>query len=130
MFVNPLVSIRGLRPVFLEFVTLQSSRMITYLQSMPASPGSKSDRNQNADDTFITRSGDASYPRYYLMGSANFVRQLKPKYAAYYQQKHNESKTHKHRRVLVSNAYKLVCLVFGLLRDNRNYYSKFRVIAD
>lgn len=131
-FDNPLISIRGIGPVFSAGLIAEIGYISRFKDddALANYAGltwqfSKSGRNQKADDSFITRSGDA-YLRYYLTESANLVRQLEPEYAAYYQQKHNESKTHKHRRALVLTARKLVRLVFALLRDNRNYSPKFR----
>lgn len=126
-FENPLRSVKGIGPVF-------SAGLIAEIGDIKRFPDdnalanyagltwrfSKSGRNQLAEDTFMTRTGDA-YLRYYITESANLVRQLVPEYIVYYQQKFNESKTHKHRRALVFTARKLVRLVFALLRDNKNY---------
>ena len=126
-FENPLRSVKGIGPVL-------SAGLIAEIGDIKRFPDddalanyagltwkfSKSGRNQLAEDTCLTRTGDA-YLRYYITESANLVRQLVPEYIAYYQQKYNESKTHKHRRALVFTARKLVRLVFALLRDNKNY---------
>ena len=132
VFENPLTSIRGIGPVFSAGLIAEIGDITRFKDDdvLAKYAGltwqfSKSGRNQRADDTFITRSGDA-YLRYYLTESANLVRQLVPEYIAYYQQKYNESKTHKHRRALVFTTRKLVRLVFALLRDNKNFSSKYR----
>ncbi len=131
-FDNPLISIRGIGPVFSAGLIAEIGDIARFRDddSLAKYAGltwqfSKSGRNQLADDSFITRSGDA-YLRYYLTESANLVRQLVPEYIAYYHQKYNESRTHKHRRALVFTARKLVRLVFALLRDNKNYSPRYR----
>lgn len=131
-FDNPLLSVKGIGPVLSAGLIAEICAVSRFADNNALANYagltwrfSKSGRNQNADDTYITRSGD-SYLRYYLIESANMVRQLVPEYIAYYQQKYNESKTHKHRRALVFTARKLTRLVFALLRDNKNYSPKFR----
>jgi transposase len=131
-FDNPLLSIKGIGPVFSAGLIAEIGDIARFTDDNALAKYSgltwnfsKSGRNQNADDTFITHTGD-SYLRYYFTESANLVRQLVPEYIAYYQQKYNESKTHKHRRALVFTARKLVRLVFALLRDNKNYSPNFR----
>lgn len=131
-FDNPLRSIKGIGPVFSAGLIAEIGDIKRFKDNNALAKYagltwqfSKSGRNQRADDTSITRSGDA-YLRYYLTESANLVRQLVPEYIDYYQQKYNESKTHKHRRALVLTARKLVRLVFALLRDNKNYSPNFR----
>jgi len=131
-FDNPLCSVKGIGPVFSAGLISEIGDISRFKDdnALAKYAGltwqfSKSGRNQRADDTSITRSGDA-YLRYYLTESANLVRQLVPEYIAYYQQKYNESKTHKHRRALVLTARKLVRLIFALLRDNKNYSPDYR----
>lgn len=131
-FDNPLVSVKGIGPVFSAGLIAEIGDITRFANddALAKYAGltwhfSKSGRNQKADDTSITRSGDA-YLRYYFTESANLVRTLVPEYVAYYQQKYNESKTHKHRRALVFTARKLVRLVFALLRDNKTYSPKYR----
>lgn len=126
-FENPLRSVKGIGPVFSAglIAEIGDIKRFPHDDALASYAGlvwrfSKSGRNQLAEDTSITGAGDA-YLRYYITESANLVRQLVPEYAAFYQKKYNESKTHKHRRALVFTARKLVRLVFALLRDNKNY---------
>jgi len=131
-FDNPLISVKGIGPVFSAGLIAEIGDISRFKDdnALAKYAGltwhfSKSGRNQKGEDTAICRSGDA-YLRYYLTESANLVRQLVPEYIDFYQQKHNESKTHKHRRALVFTARKLVRLVFALLRDNKNYSQRHR----
>jgi transposase len=73
-----------------------------------------------AADTHLTKRGNA-YLRYYFCEAANAVRMRDAEYAAYYQRKHDEVRTHQHRRAVVLTARKLVRLVVRLLTTNQPY---------
>ena len=73
-----------------------------------------------ADDTRMTRTGNP-YLRYYFCEAAFAVQRCDREYAAYFQRKYNESRTHQHKRALVLTARKLVRLVVRLLATNQPY---------
>lgn len=73
-----------------------------------------------ADDTRMTKRGNA-YLRYYFCEAANVVRTHDADYAAYYQRKHDEVRTHQHKRAIALTARKLVRLVVRLLTTNQPY---------
>lgn len=73
-----------------------------------------------ADQTPIMHSGN-QYLRYYLIEAANSMRMHNEEYAAYYQTKYREAKTHHHKRACVLTARKLVRLVHTLLRKGQLY---------
>jgi transposase len=76
--------------------------------------------NFKAEDTRLTKRGDA-YLRYYFCEAANAVRLRDAEYAAYYQRKHDEVRTHQHKRAIALTARKLVRLVVRLLTTNQPY---------
>jgi transposase len=73
-----------------------------------------------AQETRLTKRGDA-YLRYYFCEAANAVRMRDAEYAAYYQRKHDEVRTHQHKRAVTLTARKLVRLVVRLLTTNQPY---------
>lgn len=73
-----------------------------------------------ADETHLTKRGNP-YLRYYFCEAANAVRMRDAEYAAFYQRKHDEVRTHQHRRAVVLTARKLVRLVVRLLTTNQPY---------
>jgi len=73
-----------------------------------------------AEDTRLTKRGDA-YLRYYFCEAANAVRMRDAEYAAYYTRKHDEVRTHQHKRAVTLTARKLVRLVVRLLTTNQPY---------
>lgn len=73
-----------------------------------------------ADETHLTKRGNP-YLRYYFCEAANAVRMRDAEYAAFYQRKHDEVRTHQHRRAIVLTARKLVRLVVRLLTTNQPY---------
>ena len=81
-------------------------------------------KNESADfkaeDTRLTKRGNA-YLRYYFCEAANAVRMHDADYAAYYQRKHDEVRTHQHKRAVALTARKLVRLVVRLLTTNQPY---------
>ena len=81
--------------------------------------------NFNADDTMLSKAGN-SYLRYYLIEAASHVKNHVPEYAAFYQKKYDEVKTHQHKRALALTARKFIQLIFGLLA-NHQLYSTCRV---
>ncbi|SCM82704.1 transposase [uncultured Sporomusa sp.] len=81
--------------------------------------------NFKADDTILSKAGN-SYLRYYLIEAASHVKNHIPEYAAFYQKKYDEVKTHQHKRALALTARKFIRLIFGLLA-NHQLYSSSRV---
>ena len=73
-----------------------------------------------AEETHLTKRGNA-YLRYYFCEAANAVRIRDAEYAAYYQRKHDEVRTHQHKRAIALTARKLVRLVVRLLTTNQSY---------
>jgi transposase len=73
-----------------------------------------------AEETPLTRTGNR-FLRYYFCEAANAVRMRDPQYAAYYERKYHEVRTHRHKRALVLTARKLVRLVVRLLTTNQPY---------
>lgn len=81
--------------------------------------------NFRADDTCLSKAGN-SYLRYFLIEAASHVKNQIPEYAAFYQKKYDEVKTHQHKRALALTARKFIRLIFGLLA-NHQLYSLSRV---
>jgi transposase len=81
--------------------------------------------NFTADDTKLSKARNA-YLRYYLIESVSHVKNHCDEFAAFYQKKYDEAKTHQHKRALALTARKFVRLIFGLLA-NHPLYSKSRV---
>ena len=78
-----------------------------------------------AEETQLTRTGNR-YLRYYFCEAANRVRMCDPEYAAYYERKYHEVRTHQHRRAIVLTARRLVRLVVRLLTTNQPYQPRRR----
>lgn len=76
-----------------------------------------------ADETRLTRTGNR-YLRYYFCEAANAVRMRDREYAAYYDRKYHEVRTHQHKRAIVLTARKLVRLVVALLNTNQPYRAR------
>jgi transposase len=76
-----------------------------------------------ADETRLTRTGNP-YLRYYFCEAALAVQRCDREYAAYFQRKFNEARTHQHKRAMVLTARKLVRLVVRLLATNQPYRSR------
>lgn len=125
-FDTPLLSVPGIGPVFAAglMAEIGDIRNFSDETKLAKFAGLTWRRHQSGDfqgdDAHLSRTGNR-YLRYYLIEAANQVRTHAPEYAAYYQMKYRESKTHHHKRALVLTARKLVRLVFALLRDNRSY---------
>lgn len=81
--------------------------------------------NYKADDTILSKAGN-TYLRYYLIEATSHVKNHLPEYAAFYQKKYDEVKTHQHKRALALTARKFIRLIFGLLA-NHQLYSLSRV---
>jgi hypothetical protein len=73
-----------------------------------------------ADESRLTRTGNR-YLRYYLCEAANSVRMRDKDYAAFYNRKFAEVRTHQHKRAIVLTARKLIRLVVRLLETNQPY---------
>ena len=82
--------------------------------------------NYRADDTPISKARNA-YLRYYLLEATSHVRNHCQEFAAFYQKKYAEVKTHQHKRALALTARKLIRLIFGLLSKHQ-LYSSNRVV--
>ncbi len=75
-----------------------------------------------AEDTYMTKTGNA-YLRYYICeATASVVRNLL-EYNEYFMKKYNEVTTHQYKRALALTSRKLIRLIFGLLRKNQLYKS-------
>lgn len=81
--------------------------------------------NYKADDTILSKAGN-TYLRYYLIEATSHVKNHLAEYAAFYQKKYDEVKTHQHKRALALTARKFIRLIFGLLA-NHQLYSLSRV---
>lgn len=81
--------------------------------------------NFRADDTILSKAGN-TYLRYYLIEATSHVKNHLSEYAAFYQKKYDEVKTHQHKRALALTARKFIRLIFGLLA-NHQLYSPSRV---
>lgn len=78
------------------------------------------------EDTPLSKAGNA-YFRYYLIEATSHVKNHCGEFAAYYQKKYAEVKTHQHKRALALTARKFIRLIFGLLANNQ-LYSSDRVV--
>lgn len=78
------------------------------------------------EDTPLSKAGNA-YLRYYLLEATSHVKNHCSEFAAFYQKKYAEVKTHQHKRALALTARKLVRLIFGLLAKHQ-LYSSNRVV--
>jgi len=76
--------------------------------------------NFRADDTRLSKAGNA-YLRYYLIEAVSHVKNHCSEFAAFYQKKYDEVKTHQHKRALALTARKFVRLIFGLLAKHQLY---------
>lgn len=82
--------------------------------------------NYRADDTPMSKAGNA-YLRYYLLEATSHVKNHCQEFAAFYQKKYAEVKTHQHKRALALTARKFIRLIFGLLAKHQ-LYSSNRVV--
>ena len=78
------------------------------------------------EDTPLSKA-DNAYFRYYLIEATSHVKNHCSEFAAYYQKKYAEVKTHQHKRALALTARKFIRLIFGLLANNQ-LYSSNRVV--
>ena len=78
------------------------------------------------EDTPLSKAGNA-YLRYYFLEATSHVKNHCSEFAAFYQKKYAEVKTHQHKRALALTARKLVRLIFGLLAKHQ-LYSSNRVV--
>lgn len=74
--------------------------------------------NYVAQQTKMTKTGNM-YLRYFLIQSANLIRQNNAEYNLYFNKKFKEVKKYQFKRAFVLTARKLVRLIHSLLRDNR-----------
>ena len=81
--------------------------------------------NFTADNTRLSKAGNA-YLRYYLIEAVGHVKNHCGEFAAFYQKKYDEVKTHQHKRALALTARKFIRLIFGLLAKHQ-LYSQSRV---
>lgn len=76
-----------------------------------------------ADETRLTRTGNP-YLRYYFCEAAFAVQRCDREYAAYFQRKFKEARTHQFKRATVLTARKLVRLIVRLLTTNQPYHPR------
>ena len=126
-FPNSLHTIPGCGPVFSAGIIAEIGGLqrFDYDQAKVAKfAGFKWRKRQSADfqaeETRLTRTG-SRFLRYYFCEAANSVRSSCPEYAAFYQRKYHEVRTHQHKRAIVLTARKLVRLVVRLLTTNQPY---------
>jgi transposase len=124
---HTLESIPGIGPVFAGGIVAEIGDLarFEYDQAKVAKfAGFKWHKHQSgnfsAEETALTRTGN-HYLRYYLCEAANAVRMHTAEYAAYYDRKYHEVRTHQHKRAIVLTARKLVRLVVRLLTSNQPY---------
>lgn len=80
----------------------------------------KQSGNYQSQNTPLTKQGNR-YFRYYLVETANSVKNYLPEYKAFYQSKYKEVPKHQHKRALVLTARKFTRLVDTLLRNHQLY---------
>lgn len=124
---NTLQTIPGIGPVFaagiiaeignLERFNYDQAKVAKYAGFKWRKTGSA---DFTADETRLTRTGNP-YLRYYFCEAALAVQRCDREYAAYFQRKFNEARTHQHKRAMVLTARKLVRLVVRLLATNQPY---------
>jgi len=125
-FSNPLLSIKGLGPVYAAgvFACIGNIKRFPSHDQIAKLAGLVWKRNQSgkfeAEERRLIREADR-YLRYYLVEAANSLRVYNEEYQAYYQKKYWEVNKHQHKRALVLTARKLVRLVFALLSKNQLY---------
>jgi len=119
-----LKSIPGIGPVFASGILAEigSGSAFRSHDALAKYAGLVWRRNQSgdfeADDTPMSKAGNR-YLRYYLIEAAGSVARYVPEYADFYQKKHDEVKTHQHKRALALTARKLVRLIYGLLAKDQ-----------
>jgi transposase len=126
-FPNTLTSIPGFGPVYSAGIIAEIGDLARFqydeakVAQFAGLHWRKNESGQSkAEDTYLTKRGNA-YLRYYFCEAANAVRVHDAEYAAFYQRKHDEVRTHQHRRAVVLTARKLVRLVVRLLTTNQPY---------
>jgi len=131
-FPNTLDTIPGFGPVFSAGIIAEIGdlKAFNYKEAKVAKfAGLKWRKHQSADfqadETRLTRTGNR-FLRYYFCEAANAVRMHSPEYAAYYDRKYREARTHHHKRAVVLTARKLVRLVVRLLTTNQPYQPRRR----
>lgn len=126
-----LISIPGIGPVYAAGIIAEIGSIEAFRsqEALAKYAGLVWRENQSgkfkADDTALSKAGN-TYLRYYLIEATNHIRNYLGEYAAFYQKKYDEVKTHQHKRALALTARKFVRLIFGLLA-NHQLYSKSRV---
>jgi len=125
-FVEPLLSVPGLGPVFSAGIAASIGNIHRYPNddALAKKAGLVWKRTQTglyeADEKRLFKTGDR-YLRYYLVEGANSVRMHAEEYRNYYDKKYKEVNKHPHKRALVLSARKLVRLVFALLSKRQSY---------
>jgi transposase len=71
-----------------------------------------------ADDRHLARERNP-YLRYWFVQAAHTLQRYDPHYAAFYQRKFNQVRSHQHKRALVLTARKAVRLIFALLHKGQ-----------
>lgn len=129
---NTLQTIPGFGPVFASGINSEIGDIQRFegnQAKVAKYAGFKWRKHQSADfqaeNTRLTRTGNP-FLRYYLCEAANAVRMHDAEYAAYYESKYREVRTHQHKRAIVLTARKLVRLVVRLLTTNQPYQPRRR----
>lgn len=127
---QPLETIPGIGPVFAGGILAEiggAARFHYQEHKVAKFAGFKWRKTKSADfeadETRLTRTGNR-YLRYYFCEAANAVRMRDREYAAYYDRKYHEVRTHQHKRAIVLTARKLVRLVVALLNTNQPYRAR------
>lgn len=115
-----LISIPGIGPVFAAGILSEIGSVDQFHsnEALAKYAGVTWRKHQSGDfeaeETQMTKTGN-HYLRYYLIQAANLTRRFAPEYAAYYQKKFNEVKSHQHKRALALTTRKLIRLIYGLM---------------
>jgi len=125
-FINPLLSIKGIGPVYATGIvaSIGDIKRFSSDDQLARFAGLVWKRNQTgqteSEEKHLVKECD-KYLRYYLVEAANSLRTHNEEYQTYYLKKYQEVNTHQNKRALVLTARKLVRLVFALLAKNQLY---------
>lgn len=132
---NTLTTIPGMGPVFAAGIIAEIGDLarFEFNQAKVASyAGLKWSKQQSADftaeESHLKRTG-SDFLRYYFCEAAQLVRMHDAEYAAFYQKKYDEARSHQHKRAIVLTARKLVRLVVRLLTTNEPFRAR-QVLSD
>lgn len=127
---NSLTTIPGIGPVFAAGIVAEIGDLARFdfrHEKVASFAGLKWSKHQSADFTAdesrLKRTG-SRFLRYYLCEAAQLVRLHDAEYAAFYQKKYNEVRSHRHKRAITLTARKLVRLVVRLLTTNEPFRAR------